>query len=832
MLKYYLGFIFILTFTAGLLAQPLREPTYEMKLIKAEELVAEGDYYNALEMYQECYNESKDFYLISSIAHLNYKLRDYERAEKWYERMVERPEKYYTRLLDTFHYARILKINRKYPEAFTFLQQYMALSDNDSLVEVVENEIIGMDLASKMKERNDLFVEPLPKEVNTSLTEASPVMGSDGYMYYSTFKKKSKIVIDKDADDYHFKIYKTKKGDKDSWGKPDKLTKKINREDFHTGNVSFSTDGNTMFFTRSRLNGDSILSSTIYYSNFDGDKWEGARALDGVNGDWIATHPAPGAHFGDEVLYFVSDMPGGYGGYDIYYSTKKGGNEYSSPVNLGEVVNSRGDDVTPYYVDGVLYFSSDGRPGLGGLDVFSSTWDGTSFSEPLNMALPHNSTYDDFYFSWNPEDKKGFLVSNRPYPKKRSSKSETCCDDIFTVAEQDIEINTIVTSYDKNKKPVTGAKVILKEFNRGDLNIVDTKKSGKGNTFNFPLKVDKQYRVVIQHPDYESDSFDINTVGLLDPKTFEKKFYLTEKIKLPPTEEIKVYTINEPIRLNRIYYDFDDDKILPESEPDLETLKGLMDQYPTMVIELSSHTDSRGQDGYNENLSQRRAESARTWLLQRGIDPSRIVAKGYGETQILNECTNGVSCDEESHRFNRRTEFKIIAGPTTIEVKKEVIEPQPGSRRSGVVPNHNDQIDHTGTMASVDEEIPIYVVTMGDAAGELRVEEQPVAIDKKAKIEFKGKFKDFGIVFPGEKKTHRIKFKNRGDAVLVIERVTGEKCLDIDWPDYPILPGEGGEITVVYDSTNRKKGEDELTINVITNTSQRVNSARLRAFVQ
>ncbi len=840
MLKYSIAFFFLTFFYASMFAQPLREPTYEMKLIKAEELVAEGDYYNALEMYQDCYTESKDTYLISAIAHLNFKLRDYERAEKWYERMIERPERYYTKLIDTFHYARILKINRKYPEAFNFFQQFMALSNNDSLVESAEIEILGMDLASRMKERNDLFVEPLPTDVNTPLTEASPVMGSDGYMYYSTFKKKSKIVIDADAENYHFKIYKSKKGDEDKWQKPDKLTKKINREDYHTGNVSFSKDGGTMFFTRSRLNGDSILSSSIFYSTFDGDKWQGARELKGVNGNWIATHPSPGAHFGDEVLYFVSDMPGGYGGYDIYYSVNKGGNEYSSPVNLGEVINSRGDDVTPYYVDGVLYFSSDGRPGLGGLDVFSSTWDGSTFSEPVNMALPHNSTYDDFYFSWNPEEKKGLIVSNRPYPKKRSSKSETCCDDIFTVAEQDIAINTLVTTFDKNKKPVTGSKIILMEFDRGDLKVVDTKESAKGNTFNFPLKVDKQYRVVVQHPDFESDSFDINTVGLLDPKTYEKKFYLTEKIKLPPKEETKVYTINEPIRLNRIYYDFDDDKILPESEPDLLVLKGLMEQYPTMVIELSSHTDARGPDGYNENLSQRRAESARDWLVERGVNPQRIVAKGYGETKILNECTNGVSCEEEAHRFNRRTEFKIIAGPTTIEVKKEVIEPTSGSRRTGAIPSLPDpkpksrsSNDVGSTMASVSEEIPIFDGVANEEAVEESIGDTSVEnIIKKAKIKLTGKFKDFGIVFPTEKQSHTIKFKNVGDGVLVIERVTGEKCLDLKWPDYPILPGNGGEITVNYDPSTRKRGEDELTINIVTNTEQRVHSARVRAFVQ
>ena len=141
----------------------------------------------------------------------------------------------------------------------------------------------------------------------------------------------------------------------------------------------------------------------------------------------------------------------------------------------------------------------------------------------------------------------------------------------------------------------------------------------------------------------------------------------------PPESDIEIVTINEPIRLNNIYYDFDDDKILPDAEKDLMTLKGLLDKYPDMVIELSSHTDSRGDDTYNEKLSQRRANSAKKWLLAKGVNSARIVPKGYGEEKILNQCTNGEECTEEEHRFNRRTEFKIIAGPTTIEIKKEVM---------------------------------------------------------------------------------------------------------------------------------------------------------------
>ena len=143
---------------------------------------------------------------------------------------------------------------------------------------------------------------------------------------------------------------------------------------------------------------------------------------------------------------------------------------------------------------------------------------------------------------------------------------------------------------------------------------------------------------------------------------------------MPPESDVEILTINEAIRLNNIYYNYDDDKILKDAEQDLYAIMDLMTKYPDMTIELGSHTDSRGDDTYNQKLSLRRANSARRWLLNKGITGDRITAKGYGETVILNNCTNGEDCTDEEHRYNRRTEFKILSGPTTIEVKKEVLK--------------------------------------------------------------------------------------------------------------------------------------------------------------
>lgn len=818
MSKYFLIFLLIASCYASY-GQPLRESSYEQKLIKAEELTKDGDYYNAYDMYQELYQESRDVFLVRPIAWLCYKLRDYERAESWYGRMVERPDRYSTELVDTLYYARTLKTIGRQAEAFDYYQEFIASTTNDSLSGLAELELIGMSQASKWKAPEKIFAEALSEDINSGLTEASPYLTKDGELYYSSFNKRSKIVIDKDAEDFHFKIYSTKK-EGDKWKKPDKLNRKINREDYHTGNVAFSKDGRTMYFTRSRLYGDSLIYSKIFYSQFDGSDWGAPREVTAVNGDWIATHPSMGELFGDEVMYFVSDMDGGYGGYDIFYSTHKGGQEFSSPVNLGEIINTKGDDVTPFYVEGTLYYSSDGIPGVGNLDIFSSIWDGTQWSEPKNMGLEFNSTYDDFYFSWDPDEKSGFLVSNRPYLGKKSSKSETCCDDVFAIGQQKLDINALVKVFDENKKPLVGATVIVKEVVRGETEVSDSRTSEKGNTFNMPLKVDKQYVIVIERPGFHPDSFEVNTVGLIEDNTYDKTILLNPK----PEEDDKtqIITINEPIRLNRIYYDYDDDRILPESEPDLLQLKSIMDQYPEIVIELSSHTDARGNDAYNENLSQRRAESARQWLINKGIAPTRIKAVGYGERQILNKCTNGVDCTEAEHRVNRRTEFKIIEGPTTIEVKKERILPS-----------------ESGSLWKNDEDT--YWVSLDDHSLDFLIDEKthltsaeewPIGSSEfTTEIRLRRQFHDFGIMTPGEVKKHSFVIENTGNSVLLFERITAHKSITLTYPKYPILPGRQAIIQISFDSQDIH-GEVERTINIVANTVQRVHTLRIRAFVQ
>jgi len=651
-------------------AQPLKEVPAYMHIEVAEERMETADYYNALDQYEEAYKQERTNELGYEIALLHYKLRDYKRAERWLSRVISKDETgQYPDAV--FKYAMTLKMSGKYEEAIEALNVYAGMVDDEMLLAKADNEFAGIQLAMEAEAPIELVIEHMGKKVNSRYSEFGPAMHPDGLLYIGALPgKEVKLLIDAPFS----MIYKTELDKKEKWEKPKALPDKINRPGYHTANPRFSEDGSRMYFTRALMEGDDLVE--IFTSTMGKSSWGAANEVVPVNGDFIATHPTIGYLLGNEVMIFSSDMNGGEGGFDLYYSIRNGEN-YTSPINLGAIMNTPYDEVTPYFHDNRLYFSSDGWPSIGGLDIFYVEWDGTNWTEPKNLGAGYNSGYDDWYFNANKEGTRGFIVSNRPSDETRSVKSKTCCDDIYTFEIRDIILDLMTNVFDdKTKEALMGAKVTKFEVVNNRPGKSETKSNEISNDFNFLLDPDKSYKVTVERDGYFPKEFEFNTVGFYEERTFTSDIYL-EKAPSDDTET-RTIVINEPIRLNNIYYDFDDDKILSDAEKDLEVIMNLMDDYPTMVIELSSHTDAQGNDRYNERLSQRRAQSAVDWLIRSGIDPDRMEAVGYGENQILNRCVNGVRCTDDEHRFNRRTEFKIIAGPTSIEIKKEVL---PGAEK-------------------------------------------------------------------------------------------------------------------------------------------------------
>ncbi|HZV71170.1 MAG TPA: OmpA family protein [Saprospiraceae bacterium] len=766
-------FIVLTTFAFKVSAQPLDEVPVYMMLETAEKSMAIPDYYTALEWYENAYKETRDPEIAVKIADLNVRLRDFKKAESWLQKIVEKDQgvKYPQTV---FQYAQVLKINGNYQGAIDAFNHYAGLAVNDSLLALADNEVAGIQLAMQSKPPIDLVVENAGKSINSAYTESAPFLGSDGKLYFSSFRRKDLIVLDGKEGDYFFKLYTAEKGKDEDWDAAKALPDKINIEGYHTANPSVAPDGSRLFFTRATLTGNVVTESKIHVSVAKGDNWSPPEEIAGINGNYIAKHPTPGVLFGKEVLFFSSNMPGGFGGYDLYYSDRLSDTQYEIPVNLGSGINSALDEESPFYLNNKLYFSSNGHPSIGGFDVFRTDWNGQTWGKVENLGKGYNSSYDDLFFSVNEEGKVGFLVSNRPDELSRSVKSKTCCDDIYLFHIRDVVIDLITSTYEGNT-PLLGAKVTVFEINQGKTGKSEVQVNDKINDSQFGLDKDKKYKVLIEKEGYAPGEFEINTVGMVDNQTIKRT---VKMVKKPEDKSgMETLTMNEPIRLNNIYYDFDDDKILTESEKDLTFLLGLMKQYPDMVIELSSHTDSRGNDNYNERLSQRRAQSAKNWLVSHGIKENRIEAVGYGENQILNDCINGIDCTEDEHRINRRTEFKIIAGPTTIEVKKSDLGDQKKS-----------ELKSGSTVLSSKATVPI--------------------TDPKIELTFDKKVIELGAVHKGDKKEMSYQFTNTGNQPVAIELITSCECTTLEYPQFKVFkPGEKGVIKAVFDSSQKEIGE-------------------------
>ncbi len=690
-MKAYFSLLFSLVFVVIIHAQPLKKYTFESLVEAGDHSFEKADYFNAIDLFKKALDEKKDLNLNLRIAESYYMMRDYKHAARYLKSLL-RKDKTGMFLDARLLYAKSLKRLGEYQEAYNEFKEFAKNTDDPDMRKEAILEVKGLEMFKSLPENVEMQFKPLNKEINKGFSlYGLQRRNSNDTIYFGSFNSATKIVLDgknnkvkssgkkkktskgrkkgkKDSGGKRGMIMISNRGSDGKYGKPKALDKRINRIETHSIYPAFSEDGNTMYFTRMAMKGTEVLESKIFKTVYKSGEWKAPEEVAQVNGDFISKMPAVGEILGKEALFFVSNMDGGIGGFDIYYSLINSDGTMEIPVNLGVKINTIDDEITPYFVDGKLYYSTNGLPGLGGFDIYMSKWDGKEWSEPENAGKGFNSSVDDLDLTMTPDGRSGFLLSNRPYQGKKKMQSETCCNHAFKISARDLIIKLIVSVFDENGE-LNDAKVKLIDLSKVKPNNPESKSNFSGNEFTFLLDSDKPYKVVVSKEGYDPENVKFNTAGIFDDYTIEKKVTLN---KAKP--EVEIITINQPIRLGNIYYDYDDYKILPDAEKDLEKLLDLMNEYPEMEIELSSHTDSRGTKKYNIKLSQKRAESAKNWLVDNGIDAKRIIAKGYGESQILNKCVDGVKCTEEEHRFNRRTEFKIIKGPKEITIKKQIFK--------------------------------------------------------------------------------------------------------------------------------------------------------------
>ncbi|QLE00574.1 OmpA family protein [Galbibacter sp. BG1] len=422
----------------------------------------------------------------------------------------------------------------------------------------------------------------------------------------------------------------------------------------HESNAIFTKDGKTMYFTRNseKRDKDDISHLMIYKAELIEDEWTNVQPLPFNGKDYSVEHPALSPD--EKYLFFASDMPGSFGSFDIYGVEILEDGSYGKPVNVGPNVNTPKREQFPYISSSnLLYFSSDGHAGMGLLDVFVSVIENGVYQKPLNVGLPINSRFDDFSFYLDEGTKDGYVSSNRP-----DGKGD---DDIYKIKEFK-EFSLIVPSQYitgtvtdmTTGEPIANASLSVKDL---DDNLLESTSTDPEGIYKFNLKSNNSYLLSVTKPTYVKSEKTISLDGERE-KTITADFQLQSFDKVD-TDMVKIDD-KLMIKIEKIYFDFDKWNIREDAKPILDFVVEKMNQYPKMKIEIGSHTDQRGTDAYNEELSDKRAKSTMKYLISKGIEASRLSAKGYGENDLIVDCENGsIDCNEKQHQLNRRSEFVI-----------------------------------------------------------------------------------------------------------------------------------------------------------------------------
>ena len=583
-------------------------------------------------------------------------------AKGWYAKAVKLPE---CPPINWFYYGQALSCAEDYDLAKVAFDTYAKLAPADPRGKAYAGFCTQID---KLTAQPAAFEVKNAKNLNSVQSDFGPSFYGEGIIYVSDRRKnflENKRYTWTNSNYLSMLYARPRYLDEfyQDMNEPKSFAGQFNQT-YHDGPATFAKHDSLIYFTRTekgREKRDAENYRTdrlkVYWSVNHGS-WSKPEPFIQNSDEYSVGHPTltPDGN----TLYFVSDMPGGFGGTDIYSCEWQNG-EWSKPKNLGNKVNSFGNEMFPCINGNKLYFASDGWPGFGGLDLFVTTLTKGTWSNPENLGLPLNSSFDDFSLALDARGNKGFFSSNRPggvgsddiYACKRLDKKAKPCTPCPCGASGDTATLTGAIKDKQTLKPMAGSTVFLLNTMTGKVKVLKTDANGQ-----FKSSVDKGVFYVAKGMEnsYLSDclSFEV-------PATDTAKHVTTPRNLLLDLLALnKVYNLdNNKLDLENIYYDFNKWNIRPDAETELDKLVQLMKENP-VNIEVGSHTDSRGSAGYNMDLSQKRAESVVRYIVMQGIASARITAKGYGETELANHCTDGVFCTDTEHQANRRTTFKVI----------------------------------------------------------------------------------------------------------------------------------------------------------------------------
>jgi outer membrane protein OmpA-like peptidoglycan-associated protein len=613
----------------------------------AEKYYKSLDYKYALEIYQKIMKANPKLEIAERIANCYRFINNTEAAEMWYQTTVAYPG---AKAINFKYLADAQKQNGKFDEAAS---NYGVWGEKDNSKSKEAEVLTNACVVAKTWTQNPDIGALVENEtfLNSENSDFCPtVFGNDLLITSDRWATKERKAGRKEVYGWtgnpYLKIYKVNSADQ----KVNLFDKAINLG-FHNGPAVANQKADTLFFTRTILSGKNAPKNEpgkkyILVALKKGNIWEVNSKLPfNEGGKFSIQHPALSPN--GQLLYFASDMPGGLGGMDIYYSEKQKNGTWGAAINCGKAINTVEDDVFPSVrKDGKFFFSSKGHIGMGGLDLFVATGEKNNFLVAENLRAPLNSPKDDFGIVFNDSDiTKGLLSSNR--------NGGVGLDDIYRFKlgieaepkEKIFAINGVVVDKE-NGLPIAGVKVVLTNQISGVKQFILSNATGK---FEFSLAPETDYVLNGDAEKYfTSQEGNISTKGVNESTIFDIRFEL-ERSK-------EAFTV----RLNNIYYDFNKWEIRSDAINDLDKVSEFMANMPNVAIDIVAHTDARGSADYNMSLSNKRAASAKDFLVSNGVPSNRLEAKGKGETELLNRCANHVKCSAKENQLNRRTEFKIV----------------------------------------------------------------------------------------------------------------------------------------------------------------------------
>lgn len=597
---------------------------------KADKLFESYQYVAAIEEYQKL-AESKgaNEYIYTQLAESYYNVFDSENASKWYAKATAKgkadAETYY-------RYAQTLKVLGKYSEANKQMDVFAKMMPKDDRA---KEHLANPNYIPSLATNSKLFDVAETNIKSKGQSDFGALLSNDNILYFASTRNSSNKT-DKWNNQPYLDIYQSTRDDKGSFSEPTPV-RELNTP-FHDGPLTLSADGNTMFFARdghsegqyekSKKSNTKIGQQGIYKATKVAGKWTNVEALPFNSTSYSVTNPSLSND--GKTLYFASNMPGGLGESDIWKVAVEA-NGYGKPQNLGPNVNTADKENFPFIAeDNTLYFASLGRQGLGGFDVYKTNLNGSD--QAINLGKPVNSEKDDFSFSFNKNANIGYFSSNRNGD-----------DAIFSAAPLCKAEAIVLVTNAKTKSPLANASVAILDL-KG--NVIATEKSNAAGKVSYPIECNLGYGLQVAAQNFETATSAVKAV---------KAGETVVEVALVPSSVIITDT---EVILNPIYFEYDKSNITAQGAVELDKLVKVMQDNPSMVIFVKSHTDSKGSLNYNLNLSERRAQSTVQYLISKGITQGRISGKGFGSTEQKVKC--GTNCTPEQDAQNRRSEFLIV----------------------------------------------------------------------------------------------------------------------------------------------------------------------------